>query len=171
MGSKERRESIEKLLIESNVPQKGIDLANNFNVTRQVIVRDIAILRAQGLNIIATPEGYIIPNMYVNQVRKLIALAHSRAEIESELKSIVKFGGIIEDVIVEHPLYGEIKAMLMIKTYDDISNFINKFKQSNAEPLSSLTGGVHIHTVSAENNEVMEKILHELRIKGFLVSD
>jgi uncharacterized protein len=171
MNSKERREYILKKLIVSSEAQKGTVLANEIGVTRQVIVKDIAILRAEGNNIIATPDGYLIPKDNRPKIRKVLALCHNSDQIEEELETIVRYGGTIEDVIVEHPLYGEIKGMLMVKTLNDINNFMNKFKTEKAEPLSRLTGGVHIHTVEAESEEIMNTIIEELRKRGFLVSD
>jgi len=145
LNSKDRRQSIEKILLEANNAKKGSELAVTFGVTRQVIVKDVALLRASGI--------------------------HTKDEIEEELKIIVRFGGVIEDVIVEHPLYGEIKAMLMIKTYEDIKNFLSRFNSANAQPLSTLTFGVHIHTITAESIEIMDKIMSELRHRGFLILD
>lgn len=171
MNSKERRSYILNKLIKSGEPQKGQLLAVELGVTRQVIVKDIAILRAEGKNIIATPEGYLIPKENVPRIKRIVAVCHRSEEIEEELKAVVKYGGIIEDVIVEHPLYGEIKGMLMVKTLEDIQNFVNKFKKFKAEPLLSLTGGVHIHTIDAESEEVMNKIINELKINNFLACD
>lgn len=171
MNSKERRKLITKLLVERIEPQKGQDLSKEFDVTRQVIVKDIAILRAEGLNIIATPEGYMIPKEESVKVKKIIAVCHSSDKIEDELTSIVKFGGTIEDVIIEHPLYGEMRGMLMIKTLYDVQNFIKKSKEYRAEPLSALTRGVHIHTVEAQDEEIMDRIVNELKTKGYLISD
>jgi uncharacterized protein len=171
MNSRERREYILKKLSISSEAQKGTILANEIGVTRQVIVKDIAILRAEGNNIIATPDGYIIPKDQRPKIRKVLALCHNSDRIEKELETIVRYGGIIEDVIVEHPLYGEIKGMLMIKTLNDINNFMTKFKTEKAEPLSRLTGGVHIHTVEAESEETMNRIIEELRKGNFLACD
>ena len=171
MNSKERREYIKSLLIKNNITYKGQYLAEELGVTRQVIVKDIAIIRAEGVNIIATPEGYLIPNEESNYVRRVIALSHSRNDIYDELECIVKFGGVVEDVTVEHPLYGEIRAMLMIKTLMDIERFIKKFKEYNAEPLSSLTKGIHLHTIKADNEEIIECIIKELKDKNYLISD
>lgn len=171
MNSKERRESIKNLLSKNNSTYKGQFIADELGVTRQVIVNDIAISRAEGINIIATPEGYLIPNEEHNYVRRVIAVAHSRDEIYDELECIVKFGGVVEDVTVEHSLYGEIRAMLMIKTIMDIEKFTKKIKEHNAEPLSSLTKGVHLHTIKADNEEIMECIIKELKDKNYLVSD
>ena len=171
MNSKERREYIKNLLIKKNSTYKGQFLAEELGVTRQVIVKDIAIIRAEGVNIIATPEGYLIPNEESHYVRRVIAVSHSTDDIYNELECIVKFGGIVEDVTVEHPLYGEIRAMLMIKTLMDIEKFIKKFKEFNAQPLSSLTKGIHLHTIKADNEEIIECIIKELKDKNYLISD
>lgn len=170
MTSKERRLQIERLLISSNEPLKGSLLAERFSVTRQVIVKDIALLRATGMKIIATPDGYIIYDNCDNKVRKILAINHSREEMTDELSIVIKYGGIIEDVIVEHPVYGEIKAMLMIKNSADLESFINRFSDNKAQPLSSLTEGVHLHTIVADNNENMKKIISELGTKKFLIT-
>jgi transcriptional regulator of NAD metabolism len=63
------------------------------------------------------------------------------------------------------------RAMLMLKNLYDVQNFMEKFKKYKAEPLSALTGGVHIHTINADNEEVMERILSELKARGYLISD
>jgi len=171
MNSKERREYIENLLVTNNNTYKGQFLAEQLGVTRQVIVKDIAIIRAEGVNIIATPEGYLMPREESNYVRRVIAVSHSRDDIYSELECIVKFGGVIEDVTVEHPLYGEIRAMLMIKTIIEIEEFTKKFTGSSIQPLSSLTKGIHLHTIKADTEEIMGRIIKELKDKKYLVSD
>lgn len=170
MNSESRRNVIDERLSVSKKPIKGNALAEEFGVTRQVIVKDIAILRAKGENIIATPEGYMKAGDQKHLYRKVIATCHKAEEIEDELGTIVKFGGIIEDVVVEHPLYGEIKGMLMIKTLYDVQNFVKKINEFKAEPLMVLTGGVHLHTVAAENYEIIEKIEQELKNKKYLIS-
>ena len=171
MNSKERREYIKNLLIKNSTTYKGQFLAEELGVTRQVIVKDIAIIRAEGVNIIATSEGYLIPNEESNYVRRVIAVSHSREDIYNELECIVKFGGVVEDVTVEHSLYGEIRAMLMIKTLMDIEKFTKRFKEFNAEPLSALTKGIHLHTIKADNEEIIESIIKELKDKNYLISD
>jgi len=171
MNSQIRREKIKEVLCKSNEAYKGQNLAEIFGVTRQIIVKDIAILRAEGINIIATPEGYIVPNNDTMKVKKVIATLHNKESIEEEMKTIVKYGGIIEDVIVEHPLYGEIKGMLMVKNLYDVENFIDNLHKYEAEPLFLLTNGIHLHTISAENEEAIDNIIDELKNKGFLVDN
>jgi len=171
MNSKERRTYIRDLLIKNNITYKGQLLAEQLGVTRQVIVKDIAIIRAEGVNIIATPEGYLIPSEESNYVRRVIAVSHGRDDIYNELECIVKFGGVVEDVTVEHSLYGEIRSMLMIKTIMEIEEFTKKFKESSVQPLSSLTKGIHLHTIRADNEEIIEAIIKELKDKNYLISD
>ncbi|MCR1935622.1 3H domain-containing protein [Clostridium tepidum] len=171
MNSIERRRSIEKILIKNDKPIKGNEIGKILGVTRQVIVKDIAILRAAGKNIIATPEGYLMPNENKKLVKKIIAVCHDSKDIKNELEIIIKFGGIVEDVLVEHPVYGEIKAMLMIKSMYDIDNFIQSIKENKAEPLLILTGGIHLHTISSDDEGIMNKIIEELKKKNYLVDE
>lgn len=171
MNSKERRYFILAKLMSYNEPQKGHNLSTEIGVTRQIIVKDIAILRAEGKNIIATPEGYLIPKNQRPKVKKILATSHDTDRIEEELQIIVKYGGVIEDVIVEHPVYGEIRGMLMIKTLNDIQNFMIRFKNEKAEPLSKLTGGIHLHTIEADSEDIINKITSELNEKKFLACD
>lgn len=171
MNSEERRNYIKNVLEKKEEPLKGHILAEDLGVTRQIIVKDIAILRAAGVSIIATPKGYIISKDKSNRIQKVIALYHKSEDIEDELSTIVKFGGIIEDVIIEHKLYGEIRGVLMIKTLFDIENFVSKLKEYEAEPLCILTGGVHLHTISVEDEKSLKNILLQLKEKKYLVSD
>ncbi|MCH3965476.1 MAG: transcription repressor NadR [Clostridium sp.] len=171
MNSEERRTHIENILKSNNKPQKGHVLAEKLGVTRQVIVKDIAILRAEGKDIIATPEGYLIPKSEHNRIKQVIAVLHKSDEMEDELTTIVKFGGVVEDVIIEHSIYGEIKGMLMIKSIYDVKNFISKVRETKSEPLLVLTGGIHLHTISAENSFIIDNIRRELKKKNYLISN
>ncbi len=168
MGSKNRREDIINLLIKNSGAIKGTELASLFGVTRQIIVKDIAILRAEGNNIMATPDGYIY-NKDINKAKSIIAVNHDSSKTIEELEIVVKYGGIIEDVIIEHPIYGEIRGNLMIKNLNDLYKFENKFKNENVKPLSNLTDGIHLHTIAADSQEDIELIIRELKEKGFLL--
>lgn len=168
MKADERRNHIVEMLIREKKAIKGTALAENFNVTRQIIVKDIAILRAKGNNIIATPDGYMI-NDNNSRVKSIIAVNHSDSEMIKELEIVVKYGGIIEDVIVEHPLYGEIKGVLMIKNLNDLNKYKKSLEQVDARPLSVLTNGVHLHTISVDCIENMDLIKEELKKEGFIL--
>lgn len=171
MISDERRQEIKNKLEKNGEPIKGSTLAIEYGVTRQIIVKDIAILRAEGCNIFATPKGYIINKTVPSSIKRVIAVTHTPDKIEDELNSVVKFGGTIEDVVIEHPLYGEIRGILMIKTLFDVQNFMEKLNKYSAEPLCILTGGVHLHTICANDEETMSNILKELNEKNYILSD
>lgn len=173
MSSDERRLEIINILNKLDESISGTDLAKRLGVSRQVIVQDIAILRARGERIVATPQGYIvIKDVSQNKLIKSIVCKHlTYKEIEDELKIIVDMGGKILDVIVDHPIYGEIKSSLMINSRLDVENFIKNAKRTNAEPLSSLTEGIHIHSIEVENKEIFEKIKEELKKKNYLIDD
>ncbi len=163
-----RKLKIIEILNSQSKPIKGSDLAEEFNVTRQVIVQDIALLRAEGENIIATNRGYIIPKNNNRLSGKIVCQHNTYEEIQDELNTIVDFGGVVKDVMVDHPIYGELRTSLEISNRKDVIDFIEDLVESQAEPLSSLTDGVHIHTVEFENEEMFENIKKALDKKNYL---
>lgn len=172
MEGNERREEILNLLKEKKGPIKGMNLAEIFHVSRQVIVQDIALLRAKGEDILSTPQGYLIlDDIKEDNLKKTIVCKHSGYdEIEDELKTIIDLGGKAIDVIIEHPVYGEIRSPLMISSRLELDEFMRNIKKTNAEPLSSLTDGVHIHTIEVEDEYIFQKIVDELKKKKYLIS-
>ncbi|WP_353097445.1 transcription repressor NadR [Tissierella praeacuta] len=173
MNASERRQEILNFLSKSEEPVKGISLSEKLEVSRQVIVQDIAILRARGESILATPQGYLIPKIHEKRkLIKTIACTHKdNRELEEELRIIVDLGGKIIDVIVEHPLYGEIKSQLQIDSRHDLKLFIDSLESTKAEPLSSLTEGVHLHTIEIDNEETLNRIKAALLQKKYLIKE
>ena len=172
MRAKERRERLINKLINEKEPVTGANLADFFGVTRQVIVQDIALLRAEGYDILATSQGYILKNnMGVKTYNRTISCKHDMGNVKEELMIIVKHGAKIKDVKVEHPIYGEISGMLMLQTSQDVENFLNNTDKFEASLLSSLTDGVHLHTIEAMNEDVLDEIVKELKERGFLLEE
>lgn len=172
LDAKERRAKIKDLLSVARQPVTGTALAKELSVSRQVIVGDIAILRAAGVSIYATPEGYLIPGPSDHAEHVAVyACRHGRAELAQELEIIIDNGGKVVDVVVEHPVYGEIRSTLMLASRRQLSEFLQKITDSGAEPLSIVTGGVHLHTVSASSQDVLNRIRDELKVKGILIGD
>ena len=166
-----RRTELIKMLEEANQPVKGADLAKHFAVSRQVIVQDIALLRAEGSHIIATPQGYILQKE-VKEVwpQQIIVTKHSTIEaMKDELETIVMYGGHVLNVIVEHPIYGEIMGNLSLTDLYEVEEFIQKVEEHQVSPLSFLTNGVHLHTIAAKNEAILEKIMHKLSGKDYLI--
>lgn len=170
MEAKARRDKIASLLQQCKQPITGTALAKQLGVSRQVIVGDIAILRAAGVDIYATPQGYVILQTTVPAtVRAKFACNHDSEHIETELAVIIDNGGRVLDVSVEHPVYGEIKANLMLASRRDLADFLHKSVESGAAPLSLVTGGVHLHTIEAPTTDVLQKIAAELKALGILL--
>ncbi|WP_132983176.1 transcription repressor NadR [Tissierella praeacuta] len=173
MDANERRQEILNILGKLEEPVKGIDISEQLGVSRQVIVQDIAILRARGENILATPQGYLMFKTHERRkTRKTIVCTHkNNKELEEELRTIVDLGGKIVDVIVEHPLYGEIKSQLQISSRQDLSLFMENLKATKAEPLSSLTDGIHLHTIEADDENALRTIKEALLEKKYLIKE
>ncbi len=173
MDANERRQEILNILQLSDEPVKGTDISEQLEVSRQVIVQDIAILRARGENILATPQGYLMPKTHEkrNLTKTIVCTHKNNDQLEEELRIIVDLGGKIIDVIVEHPLYGEIKSQLQIGSRHDLKLFIDNLKSTNAEPLSSLTGGVHLHTIEVDDEETLWRIKEALLEKKYLIKE
>ncbi|MCW3491445.1 transcription repressor NadR [Dethiobacter alkaliphilus] len=170
MEAEKRREELLRSLREAEKPVTGGDLAQRFGVSRQVIVQDIAILRAAGEQILATPQGYMIPlNQAAAAVQAVLACRHTPQEIEAEIGIVVDLGGKVLDVVVEHPVYGEMRGNLMISSRRDLNHFLERLAVTEARPLAELTDGVHLHTIEAPNNRVLEEIIAGLRAAHFLV--
>ena len=170
MTSEKRREIIVADLKRSDTPLTGAFLAKQYQVSRQIIVQDVAILRAAGQDIIATPQGYLMPKVNQHQrMTRVFAVKHSQNDIEDELNTIVDYGGKILDVIIEHPVYGEFKTRLMLSTRNDVKAYLDVMKKEEAEPLSALTEGVHLHTIEADSITILNEIEKILEQKGYLL--
>ena len=166
----QRRSRIVELLSQKKGAVNGTELAQTLSVSRQVIVQDIALLRACGVEIIATPQGYIlVPATTSLNYRKTIACRHDKNNIKEELTTIVDEGGMVRDVIIEHAIYGQICGNIMISSRREIEEFMKKIEADDAKPLSDLTLGVHLHTIECKNEETMNRIEQELDKKGLLL--
>ena len=60
MTGVERREKLLSMLAKSKEPIAGAEMAKRLSVSRQVIVQDIALLRAADNNIVSTNRGYVL---------------------------------------------------------------------------------------------------------------
>ncbi|WP_125980091.1 transcription repressor NadR [Loigolactobacillus iwatensis] len=166
LSGKKRQEQIRGALISGTQPISASHFAKQFGVSRQTIVGDIALMRAQGETIVATPRGYEYQHNSSHQA--IIACRHRPADIEQELTLIVKAGGSVNDVLVEHPLYGQLRGQLAIRTLGDVQQFIRKLNQFKGHPLAELTDGVHLHTITFENEAQLTQIKQSLHAAGIL---
>jgi len=150
-------------------PIQGGELAKRFHVSRQCLVQDVAILRASGVDILATPRGYRLPQGSDHAHRAILACRHAPERTEEELQILVDHGVKVLDVVVEHPLYGELRGSLMIESRADVQDFLAQVRASHAVLLSALTDGVHLHTVEASRPEMIARAKARLRARGILL--
>lgn len=168
MSSNERREKLLQILKKSDKPVKGSELSAELQVSRQVVVKDIALLRASGLEIIATSNGYIVLDSVKNEFKIKCKNHNYDDELYDELQTIIDLGGKVKDVIVEHPTYGVLKADLNVATNRDLRNFMQKAATNEFKQLSVLSPDYHIHTIEVDNDEIFEEIQKELKLKNIL---
>ena len=169
MTANTRRESIYQQLLSAEAPVSATALAKQYGVSRQIIVGDIALLRAEGRQITATPRGYVIAQSSGLTVQ--LAVCHSGAETRPELYAMVDCGCTVLDVVVEHPVYGQLTAVLQISSRYDVDQFMERMAGSDARPLSLLTEGIHLHTLSCPTEEVLAHLKDKLRTMGVLLDE
>ncbi len=166
MNGEMRRNEILKRLSQAEMPISASTLAECFGVSRQVIVQDIALLRATGNGITSLARGYVLEKAI--EASRVFKLNHTDADVEKELNLIVDAGGTVEDVFVYHKVYGTVRASMGIKNRLQVAGFLNKIASGSSSLLKNVTSGYHYHTVTAENREILDFIEEELRKNGFL---
>ena len=167
MNQEERRQEILDCIRGSDTPVSGTWLAGKCGVSRQIIVQDIAALRAAGYDILSTNKGYIcrIPA----QAEQVFKVRHTDQQIEDELNLIVDNGGIVLDVFVDHEVYGKIRADLNVSSSRKVAEFLQEIHAGKSSPLKNITSGIHFHTVRADSEETLEHIRQELEARGYLM--
>ena len=187
MTGEERRNALLNTIREADAPISGAALAKKYKVSRQVIVQDMALLRAVHHEVYATSKGYVSLHgqdsitqkkntSQMNQItktsvyRREYKVSHTDEQIEDELNTIVDMGGKVIDVIIKHEVYGTIRADLPIQCRRHVQEFLEEIQSGNSKPLKNLTpGGIHYHNVEADSEETLDFIERELRKKGYLL--
>jgi len=166
MGGEKRRENLLKILQESESAVSGTKLATKFQVSRQVIVQDIALLRAKNHDIISTHKGYVLLDK--GNIQRVFKVKHSAEKMLDELNLIVDCGGKVEDVFVYHKLYGVIRVEMNIKSRMDAKRYVDGIKGGVSVPLEQITSDYH--TVTADSVETLNIIQDQLDKQGYLVA-
>lgn len=169
MTASERRDLILKQLTDSSVPCSAAALARQYGVSRQIIVGDIALLRAAGCNITATARGYLIPTD--TGLLYQLACTHSAEQTQEELYIMVDCGCTVIDVIVEHAVYGQLTASLQLSSRLDVDLFVESMANHGARPLSLLTEGIHLHTLSCPSQAALDRVKEKLVAAGMLLAE
>lgn len=170
MDGESRRSKIITILNHGSQPISGDKLAEQLGVSRQVIVQDIALLRAADYMIISTNRGYLMYPQRSPNVSRIFTVSHTTKQIMDELYTIVDCGGHVRNVIIEHDVYGSLTGSLNISSRRDVDNFVEKLEYSKSVPLKELSGNIHSHTVDADNEETLNAIEQALIQKKYLIS-
>ena len=170
MDGDKRKAEILRALQQTEKPISATSFAKEFGVSRQIVVGDVALLRASGENIIATARGYLLERESEKLISK-IAVQHTPQQTEEELRTIVEHSGEVIDVVVEHPLYGELVGGLHLATQQDVDTFIKEANELQVTLVSELTAGIHLHTIAYETLEDLAEIKQALSEKGILYEE
>ena len=185
-----RRASLLDALLSADAPVSGGQLANTLNVSRQIIVQDIALLREAGANIVATTKGYVLadtaqtstqnatqtmaqnaaeqPAMRLDEPARTFKLHHEVEQTRDELQIIIALGGRVHNVSISHRAYGRVTAPLNIATQADIDRFMQDIESGKSSPLCTATSGYHYHLIAADSEEALETIGRALADEGYL---
>lgn len=161
-----RRQAILNRLSESAGPVSAGNLSKEFGVSRQIIVKDISRLRADGAHIESFARGYVFEK--TAKPRRVFKTIHSDDDVEKELNLIVDLGGRVNDVFVYHKFYNKVTARMNIKSRLDVQNFLDNITAGKSSLLKNITSGYHYHTVSADDVQTLDIIESELKKCGFL---
>ena len=167
MDGQARREKLIEIIRASDKPVSGTALANELNVSRQVVVTDVALIRANGVDITSTNRGYVIAEE--NKYKRIIKCRHTDEQILDELFSIVDNGGCAENIIINHRYYNRLEAPLNVSSRRQAKDFMEAIETGKSKSLSSATSGYHYHIISADSEETLDIIEQELDEKGYLL--
>jgi len=165
----ERRKAIVNLLLSSDKPVSGSELAQKFGISRQIIVQDITVLKGTGYEILSTNQGYVIQKSPLKE--RVFKVRHTTDETEDELSCIVELGGTVVDVFVWHKVYGRIEAGLNIFSKLHIKQFLEGVRTGQSTELMHITGGYHYHTVRADSEAALDRIEAALAERNYIVPE
>ena len=169
MKAVDRRKAIVNLLLSSTEAISGTTLSEEFGVSRQIIVQDIAVLKGTGYKILSTHNGYIMQQSPLKE--RVFKVYHTTEQTEDELNTIVDLGGTVVDVFVWHKVYGKMTAQLNIFSRLHVKQFIEGVRSGKSTELMNITGGYHYHTVRAENESILDAIGKALEERKYIVPE
>lgn len=167
MQGEQRRAQLLHMIQTTSTPISGTVLAEKLGVSRQIVVQDIALLRAQGHPVLSTNRGYKAESPA--KCTRVFKVHHTDEQIADELNAIVDLGATVEDVFVNHKVYGRIHANMDISSRRDVSLFLEGIKSGKSTPLKNITSSYHYHTISARSEEILALVEDVLRQRNYLL--
>ena len=166
MNTAERRGEILKILHNADAPVAARELAGKFGVSRQVIVQDLAVIRASMPGILSTTKGYVLQQD--SSCSREFKVRHSQDKAAEELNLIVDCGGHVKNISISHRVYGRVSAEMDIRSRQDVNEFVQAINSSHSSVLSSATSGYHYHLIEASSQARLDLIGEQLKKAGFL---
>ena len=168
MTTAERRAAILQQLAHAGAPIAARTLATHYGVSRQVIVQDLAVIRASHPGIISTARGYVLeqPDQPAGCTREF-KVRHTPDRTGQELNLIVDCGGRVKNISISHRVYGRITAEMDIRSRQDVREFLQSFEDSSSTVLSTATDGYHYHLVEAATPDRLSLIEKELKENSY----
>lgn len=166
MNVEDRRNEILNILKNSDEPVSAKELAVRFGVSRQVIVQDMAVIRASTDGIVSTYQGYVFHGS--KACSREFKVCHDDRRAEQELSAIVDCGGRVKNVSISHRIYGRITAELDIASQQDVKEFMEQISTGKSSLLGNATSGYHYHLVEAANEERLDLVEKRLSEAGIL---
>ncbi len=168
MKTAQRRTEILKILKNSEEPIAARALAAQFGVSRQVIVQDMAVIRASTPGILSTTKGYVLQQDSDACCSREFKVRHGQEKVSEELTLIVDCGGKVKNISISHRAYGRVSAEMDVNSRQDVNEFVEAINSSHSTVLSSATSGYHYHLVEAASEERLDMIEQQLKMAGFL---
>ncbi|MCL3777840.1 MULTISPECIES: transcription repressor NadR [unclassified Actinomyces] len=168
MEAARRRERVLDRLSAATTPVPAATLGSELGVSRQIVVGDVALLRAAGQAIRATNRGYVLARP-TTRARRSFHVQHGPELVEAELDAVIDAGGTLLDLSIPHAAYGQVTVDLLIRNHEDIAQLLEQLRTS--PPLSQLTNGDHFHTVEADDEATLDAVREALDALGVLVHE
>ena len=168
MNTAQRRTEILKLLQQEEKPVAARAMASQFGVSRQVIVQDMAVIRASTPGILSTTRGYVLQQDKDIACTREFKVRHGQEQAAEELNLIVDCGGRVKNISISHRVYGRVTAEMDIRSRQDVNEFVQAINSSHSSVLSSATSGYHYHLIEASSQERLDLIGEQLKKAGFL---
>ncbi len=144
MNTAQRRTEILKLLQQAEKPVAARAMASQFGVSRQVIVQDMAVIRASTPGILSTTRGYVLQQIKTLHAPENLKYVMDRKRAAEELNLIVDCGGRVKNISISHRVYGRVTAEMDIRSRQDVNEFVQAINSSHSSVLAVLLPGITI---------------------------
>src|SRR5690606_32801908 len=117
-------------------------------------------------------QGYLyLRETGADDIYRVLSCHHKPEDTENELYVLVDAGITIKDVSIEHPVYGALTAGIYVSSRPEFTLFLERIRETGASYLLELTGGLHLHTITAPNVAILEQAIHDMREAGYLLEE